>query len=77
MAEWLRPGTLEGPHDSVAWDRTWTQIMNHKEVHIVRCDGLNHVRNSIWQSYPKLFKGQDGRVVKARDFGRYSRLSCV
>jgi hypothetical protein len=50
MAVWLMPGTLGGTYDLVAWDRTWTQILNHKEVHIVRCDGLKHDRNSIWKA---------------------------
>jgi hypothetical protein len=42
------------------------------------CDDFNHVGSSIWRQHlPKIFGGQDGRVVKARVFGRYSRLGCV
>ena len=48
---------------------TRLQILSSKEVHIVRRDGFNHVRDSIWRRHqPILFRGQDGRVVKASFF---------
>ena len=42
-------GTLGDTHDSVAWDQTWSSP-DSKKVHIGRCVGFKHVRNSIWQA---------------------------
>ena len=41
-----------------------------KEVHMVRHDGFNHVRDSIWRRHLTMLslRGQDGRVVKASFF---------
>jgi hypothetical protein len=69
MAEWLRPGLWEvltiklrviepGPNP------------DSKEVHIGRCNGFNHVRNSIWRRHlPIIYGGQNGQVVKAGSLG--------
>ena len=47
---------------------TRLQILSSKEVHIVRRDGFTHVRDSIWRRHLPIFRGQDGRVVKASFF---------
>ena len=41
-------GALGGAHVK-SWDRTWSSP-DSKKVHIGRCVGFNHVRNSIWQA---------------------------
>ena len=48
---------------------TRLQILSSKEVHIIRRDGFNHVRDFIWRRHLPIFnRGQDGRVVKASFF---------
>ena len=44
-----KAGALGDTHNSVAWDQTWSSP-DSKKVHIGRCVGFNHVRNSIWQA---------------------------
>ena len=44
----VKAGALGGAHVK-SWDRTWSNP-DSKEVHIERCVGFNHVRNSIWQA---------------------------
>ena len=48
---------------------TRLQILFSKEVHIVRRDGFNHVRDSIWRWHKPILGGQDCRVVKAGALG--------
>ena len=43
-----KAGALGDAHVK-SWDRTWSSP-DSKEVHIERCVGFNHVRNSIWQA---------------------------
>ena len=48
---------------------TRLQILSSKEVHIVRRDGFNHVRDSTWRRHLPIFlREQVGRVVKASFF---------
>ena len=44
----VKAGALGGAHVKL-WDRTWSSP-DSKKVHIGRCVGFNHVRNSIWQA---------------------------
>ena len=49
---------------------TRLQILPSEEVRMVRRDGFNHVRDSIWHRHLPIFlRGQDGRVVKAGALG--------
>ena len=41
---------------------TRLQILSSKEVHMVRRDGFNHVRDSIWRRHLPIFKG--GRMAE-------------
>ena len=47
---------------------TRLQILPSKEVRMVRRDGFNHVRDSIWRWHQPILRGQDGRLVKASFF---------
>ena len=51
----VKAGALGDAHVK-SWDRTWSNP-DFEKVHIARCVGFNHVRNSIWQAYAKLFLG--------------------
>ena len=44
----VKAGALGGAHVK-SWDQNWSSP-DSEEVHIVRCVGFNHVRNSIWQA---------------------------
>ena len=44
----VKAGALEDAHVK-SWNRTWSNP-DFEKVHIGRCVGFNHVRNSIWQA---------------------------
>ena len=44
----VKAGALGDAHVK-SWDQTWSNP-GSKKVHIGRCVGFNHVRNSIWQA---------------------------
>ena len=44
----VKAGALGDAHVK-SWDRTWSNP-DFEKVHIARCVGVNHVRNSIWQA---------------------------
>ena len=67
MAEWLRPAVSGRDSQlSCVGSNTRLHILSPQKDHIVRRDGFNHVRGSIWRRHlPIFFRGQDGLVVKA------------
>ena len=69
MAEWLRPAssTVRCPWLLVG-SKPGCKSCPQKEVYMVRRDDFNHVLDSIWRRHLPIFRGQDGRVVKASFF---------
>ena len=43
---------------------TRLQILSSKEVHMVRRDGFNHVRDSIWRRHQPIFSLEGSQIQK-------------
>jgi hypothetical protein len=79
MAKWLRIS------DSVRYSRvscersnTRSHILSQRDDHIVRGDGFNHVRDSIWHRHLPIFQGDRmAELLRPADSVSYSRSSCV
>ena len=59
----VKAGALGDAHVK-SWDRTWSSP-DFEKVHIARCVGFNTSAILYGRRKPILFRGQDGRVVKA------------
>ena len=49
----VKAGALGDAHVKL-WDRTWSNP-GFEKVHIARCVGFNHVRDSIWRRHLPIF----------------------
>jgi hypothetical protein len=77
MAEWLRPRISIAENGLNIRRISVGSISCPSKKTIGWAAGVKITSRRYYGWHRPNFRGQDGRVVKARDFGRYSRLSCV